>query len=356
MDMNGNLFFHEWRPFVAFKQQPKIHNNTETGNNSNNTGLALVILNQPITKNFDLKLIQLWRNSSVSFCVDGGINQLFAWQKRMRQLTTTTQLTLSEIRTFEILQGYFPDYICGDLDSVDSEILSFYESKGSKRIQLNNQELTDFEKTLRFAVTCIRQVSGCGGQRSGEEVCQSHIDPELLLTNSTIKSNNQFSLIEAIKCAELKAVNFDQIYVVCDFGGRVDHSISNLNSLYTKCLAPLETYILSSESITFLLKKGVNVIYADSDLFSVPPMGGYCGFFPFGQEAIVSTFGLKWNVHSKRMSFGGVVSSSNEFSGVVSEEEVEFIARGNFAGKIDVKRMHVIIQTDQQLIWTMSIK
>ncbi len=316
--MNEN-FIHEWWPFEVFKNR--------SPNNINNKKVALVILNQPITENLNLKLISLWRNSSLRLCVDGGINQLFTWQKQILNSTGLSQIDRDESQLF------FPDYICGDLDSVDLKILKIYESKGSICVQLHNQNLTDFEKSLRFAINCIRN-----GQ----------IDRDLINHNAQV---SEFSLTED-RISTLRPADFDQIYSVCDFGGRLDHSISNLNTLYSQCVSQMNSFILGSESITFLLKKGLNVIYADFDDLLVPGM--YCGFFPFGCEAVVSTYGLKWNLNHKKMKFGSLVSSSNEFTGVVTNDEIKFIQQKNL--KIDIERKHVIVLTDEQLIWTMSIK
>jgi thiamine pyrophosphokinase len=317
--MNEN-FVHEWRPFEAL-------NNINSSSSAAHKHVALVILNQPITENLDLKIISLWRNSSIRICVDGGLNQLFYWQKRALASTTLSSSDRDES------QLYFPDYVCGDLDSADIDILKLYEARGSIRIQLYNQDLTDFEKTLRFAVNCIRN-----GQLDTGLV--NHSD-----------QSSEFSLTED-RIASLRPASFDQIYTVCDFGGRLDHAISNLNTLYSQCVSEMNAFILSSESVTFLLKKGLNVIYADDgDLFAP---ARYCGFFPFGREAVVSTYGLKWNLTRKTMKFGSFVSSSNEFSGVVSEDEMRLIREKNV--RVDVERMHVIVVTDEQLIWTMYIK
>lgn len=308
--MNDN-FVNIWEPFNGLQNHKA--NDSETKN------LALVILNQPITENISSRLINLWRNSVVRICVDGGVDQLFKWQKKM---LTSAKINLEESKE---IQSYFPDYILGDLDSCSLERSYFYESKGSKRFQLYNQDLSDFQKTLKFLVSCIRE----GG-----------IDSDLIKSNSKMKSDIQ----------NIINVDFEQIYSVCDFGGRVDHCIANMHSLYIENVQRFQTYILSDESLTFLLKKGVNLIYIDNDLYC----GTYCGFFPLGNEAIMNTFGLKWNIYNRNVKFGSFVSSSNEMIGVVTDEEKKFIDNENI--QVDIERRHILIKTDQPIIWTMSIK
>ena len=61
----------------------------------------------------------------------------------------------------------------------------------------------------------------------------------------------------------------------------VDHSIANLSKLYqinasSDANTTLNTYIISEESITFLLNCGINHI----NLNQKEILGTYCGIFP----------------------------------------------------------------------------
>lgn len=313
--MNGN-FVHTWSPFESFKQQQK--------HSRYNNHLALIILNQPIAERNDLKFMQLWQRSVVRFCADGGANQLYQWQEQA--LSKRDKFSHTDIQE---IQEFYPDYICGDFDSIDSPVIEHYKSKGTKCFQLKNQDLNDFQKTLRFAVYCVKE------GLVDEEIAVKYKYP---LTKEDIK--------------KLVNVNFNQIYSVCSSGGRIDHSIANLHSLYLECIQSLQTYILSDESVSFLLKRGINIIYVDNASYC----DKYCGYFPLGHAAKVTTFGLRWDVSDKPMQFGVFVSSSNQFSSdsQVTAGERLFIAEHKL--NCDVSRKHVIIETDQPLIWTMSIK
>lgn len=325
MDMNGN-FVHIWKPFESLTQQQQTRNNNN--NNNNNSQLALIILNQPIAEKNDLKFVQLWKRSAVRFCVDGGANQLNQWQKQaLNKHDKFCDRDLQEI------QDWYPDYICGDFDSIDSPVIEHYKLKGAKCFQLKNQDLNDFQKTIRFAVNCVKE-----GLVDEEIVGNSSMSCKYPLTKGDLK--------------KIVNINFDQIYSVCGSGGRIDHSIANLHSLYLECIQTLQTYILSEESVSFLLKRGINIIYVDNESYC----DKYCGYFPLGHAAKVTTFGLRWDVVDKPMQFGVFVSSSNQFSSdqFIAEEERQFIAKHKL--NCDISRKHVIIETDQPLIWTMSIK
>jgi thiamine pyrophosphokinase len=256
--------------------------------------------------------------------------------------------------------SFVPDYICGDLDSVDEVIKLEYESKGSKSIRLYDQDATDFQKTLKFLA----------------ELCQ--VPPSIVFSldksppprssSSSTSTTNKFSQIE-------------NIFVFCEFGGRIDHSLAIFSSLYDPCLTPtssssssssssskeekrscLNVYTVSSESITFLLRVGTNIIYLDSAKGSQGAksdeaglVGKYCGLFPMGRPAVVTTRGLKWNLNRQLLEFGKFISSSNEFC--VEENKSGRIGIDDVFRDLnyDKKRRHVLIKTDQPLIWTMSI-
>lgn len=304
--MNDNTV-HLWRPFEGFQE-------------TLDTKFALVILNQPIPESLDNILVKLWENSAVRLCADGGFNQLAIWEHKMQKHAK------EKIENISIL----PDYVCGDLDSIDLTEVCHSMEKGTKFFQLNNQDMTDFHKTLRFAVNCVRN---------------KEIDQEII--NHNIKTEFSFKSSDV---AELVQTDFEQIYSICDIGGRTDHCIGNFNTLYRDTLVNFKIYLVSSESMTFLLKKGINIIYIDDELHC----GQYCGFFPLGCPAIITTYGLKYNVYNKQMKFGSFVSSSNEFNSNITTEEKLFIESRRI--EVDLGRNHVIIETDNPLLWTMSIK
>lgn len=256
-----------WKPFNALM-------------NPSGCKFAFILLNQPIQEWLNEYFTCLWKNATVRICADGASNRLFEWSKKRQD-------------------KFIPDYIIGDLDSVHHEIRDYYQNQGTKVLKIKCQDSTDFTKCLRFASECL-----------GKLDFTNFADLQPLITSR---------------------IEFDSIYCFCGFGGRFDHAMSNINSLYSSCIKDLCTYIVSDESFTFLLNKGKNLIYFRNDSYS----GKYCGYFPIGCRTVVTTKGLKWDLESKTCAFGGLVSSSNEFN---------------------TDNDYVTVETENELLWTMSIK
>ena len=201
-----------WNPLNPFENETTIP-------------FVLIILNQPINENNERYLRILWSKSCLRVCADGAANRVYEWSKRY----------------YEEL-NYVPHYICGDLDSLRSEIGEFYKNNGTKIIRLHNQNYTDFHKTLKFSINCLKK---------------SQFDEEL------------FENVDHFQDLDLKRVNFNRVYIFCNLSGRVDHSIANLSTLYqinasSDADTTLNTYIISEESITFLLNCGINHINFNS--------------------------------------------------------------------------------------------
>jgi len=257
-----------WKPFDIFTDQAEENK------------FAFILLNQPITDINEAYFLKLWSKSVIKLCADGAANRLYEWN-----------VSRGHLRNINLI----PDYICGDLDSIKPEIKEYYQKCGTKVVSLACQDFTDFHKTLQFAITC-----------SQNEDSQSSETPT-------------------------RRYNFSTIYCFCNFSGRLDHALANLHSLYSSSLSSFCTYIVSDESLTFLLRRGENRIFVESEF-----CGKYCGFFPVGSATKVTTQGLKWNLSDDLCSFDGLVSSSNEFD----------LSSG-------VK--HVSIITERPILWTMSI-
>ena len=112
--------------------------------------------------------------------------------------------------------------------------------KGTKIIQMQDQDSTDFQKCLSFIKT--------------------H-DPSI------------------------------QTWIVLGaLGGRLDHCMASIHTLHT--LPDKRIFLFSNESLAFLLTKGQHTIKGDTTL-----VGPTCGLLPIGvPEAILTTQGLKWNL------------------------------------------------------------
>eukprot|EP00924_Labyrinthula_sp_SR-Ha-C_P013071 snap_masked-scaffold_12-processed-gene-8.31-mRNA-1 protein AED:0.08 eAED:1.00 QI:0/-1/0/1/-1/1/1/0/249 len=97
--------------------------------NCETKSLALIILNNSsinVSNRFNL-FQNLWNNSVVRVCADGGAQVLYNSKENL-----------------------IPDAICGDFDSLDSKILEDYQKKGVKIVQDEDQDSTDLQKCLNY--------------------------------------------------------------------------------------------------------------------------------------------------------------------------------------------------------------
>ena len=112
------------------------------------------------------------------------------------------------------------------------------------------------------------------------------------------------------------------IAVFGGLGGRADQAFSQLHHLYTIAQGSLsligELYLITAESVIFLLKKGQNSIPA--------PVGtGFftenVGIIPIGRPSIITTRGLEWDVEHWSTEFGTQMSTSNHIKADTVEIE-----------------------------------
>lgn len=94
--------------------------------------IALIVINMPLGGMID-KFKNLCNIASVKSYTDGGSSQVFNV-------------------VGEEQEKYLPDYISGDFDSVDPDILNFYKEKGVEIIPTPDQNETDLTKCLRILI------------------------------------------------------------------------------------------------------------------------------------------------------------------------------------------------------------
>ena len=173
-----------------------------------------------------------------------------------------------------------PNVIIGDLDSLRTDVKRYYETKSDKTkvIQVIDQDRHDLDKTLQHI----------------------HDNREYIITATT-----------STKTATTTTSNVDnqKIYllVLGALGGRFDHDMANINTLFkwTKHFDSL--ILLSEENMVQLLEPGRHEIIPDRNL-----EGPTCGLIPIGFPVQnISTSGLKWNLTKQGLTFGGLVSTSN---------------------------------------------
>ncbi|RMX42416.1 hypothetical protein pdam_00004894 [Pocillopora damicornis] len=221
-DVNYWIMATEWTPLACLSSCMQRNKDKELK-------VALIVINMPLGGMFD-KFKKLCNIASVKSYTDGGSSQVF-------NIVGEEQ------------EKYLPDYISGDFDSVDPDILNFYKGKGVEIIPTPDQNETDLTKCLR-----------------------------ILISNKSISE-------------------FDQIVVMNAFGGRLDHTMANIETMFhiTK-LTNKPLYLMSEDSVACLL--------------------------------------MPVNTGDGQLEFGTLVSTSNTYdgSGVVT------------------------IETDTTVLWTMGVK
>lgn len=142
-----------------------------------------------------------------------------------------------------------PDYIIGDLDSIDLNTVKFYDGK-SQLIHYTRQSDTDVEKVLKFIV-------------------RKKYD-------------------EAVLCAGT--------------GDRLDHTLTNLSLVY-RYFKQIKVHVLHETTIMTPIS-GQNIIKTTP--------GEQISLIGFNQETIVTSQGLKYQLLGAQICFGVFDSQSNE--------------------------------------------
>lgn len=183
--------------------------------------------------------------------------------------------------------SYIPDLISGDFDSIKAEVLDYYKEKNVEIIETQDQNYTDFTKCLKIVFN------------------------------------------------KIKSLEIERIIVLGGLGGRFDHQLSNINTLYKmrdcKFDANIQIYLISQTSVVFLLFKGKNTIEINTgfedEMCGLIPIGGLCEH--------VTTSGLKYNLDGQQLEFGHLISTSNSYDG---------------------SKKPVFVDTNKSLLWTMEMK
>ncbi|KAH8882885.1 thiamine pyrophosphokinase [Thozetella sp. PMI_491] len=207
---------------------------------------ALIMLNQPL---HHLGVIRrLWKNSFTHVAADGGANYLCAASREGGQ------------HSFADLE-----VIIGDLDSLTDESRAYFEQGPGRTRVIHNpdQYSTDFTKAVQY----VRDMNA------------SSVD----------------------------------IVALGGLGGRVDQGLSQIHHLYLfqkgSRYEEGRMYLVSGESITFLLKAGTHTIQVRDGGEEV--FGKHVGIVPVKEPSVISTKGLEWDVTDWETEFGGQMSTSN---------------------------------------------
>ncbi|KAJ6107729.1 hypothetical protein N7523_009052 [Penicillium sp. IBT 18751x] len=290
---------------------------------------ALLILNQPINESaFGV----LSEHASYIICADGGANRLYDMMKKRGREATE-----------------LPDRIVGDLDSLRPLVRQHYEKLGVSVVEDPDQYSTDFTK-------CLKYLNG--------HVAEIIASPRQQKLDSIAKHDNALGDVQAQSAYPPTL----EIVILGGLGGRVDQAFSQIHHLYMmtqnqrelreasqantdsqidKPAAGGNLYLVSEESITFILQEGKNIIRApatkrpdiqaessqlqtdDSEILrkrkrDQEPEHFFeenIGIIPISAAASITTKGFEWDVEDWRTEIGGQISTSNHIRADTVEVE-----------------------------------
>ncbi|PLB42679.1 thiamine diphosphokinase, partial [Aspergillus candidus] len=297
---------------------------------------ALLVLNQPINENaFGV----LAGRARAIVCADGGANHFYEMMKGHDKEDTD-----------------LPTLIIGDLDSIKPHVRSHYEKHGVSIVHDADQYSTDFTKALKYL--------------------RSH-EGDFLPSQS---SSSPSSAAEKAEAAAAAAAAEEEkpslsILIMGGLGGRVDQAFSQIHHLYLMtqeeqqqqqqqsttqkdAASPTERprkrkrnnlYLISSESITFILQPGQNKISTPrTNRPHHPPttttttttqerkpapeekedylLEENIGIIPLSGPARITTHGLQWDVTDWKTEIGGQLSTSNHVRADMVEIHVDGVA------------------------------
>ncbi|KRQ86933.1 Thiamine pyrophosphokinase [Caloramator mitchellensis] len=167
------------------------------------------------------------KNTDYIFCADGGANYVY-----------------------EI--GLVPDFLIGDFDSINMDVLSEFQNKGINIIQYpQEKDFTDTELCINKAIEM-----GCS-----------------------------------------------VICIIGGVGGRIDHTLANLNILHYINTKGAKGYFVTDEFNIYLVSNEIELIGSKGDLISIIPI--------FNDAKGLSTKGLKYGLENSTIEFGKPLGISN---------------------------------------------
>ena len=137
-------------------------------------------------------------------------------------------------------------------------------------------------------------------------------NPEKVVRLNTMKDDTD--TMAALKIGIEKG--FEVFYMYGCGGGRLEHTIANIQSLIYLKDRDLKGYIMEGEGMTFVMR--------DESVSFKETMEGYVSLFSLDPKITgVTEKGLKYGLDNAELTYGFPLGVSNEFTGVKSDITVE---------------------------------
>ncbi|KAL1964421.1 hypothetical protein VTN77DRAFT_6979 [Rasamsonia byssochlamydoides] len=304
---------------------------------------AILVLNQPINER---AFVAIRKHACFILCADGGANRYYDLMKSRGKVDTD-----------------LPSAIVGDLDSLLPHVRQHYTDRGVPILHDPDQYSTDFTKCLKY----LRA-------NAAEIVTKSRLHPQS--DDVSLKDEQQ---------QQRQDVCLD-VLILGGLGGRVDQAFSQIHHLYAmtrqsqqhqeaergdvesrpeeskekKTKKREDLYLISEESISFVLQPGQNTILTPGTNrpgVAVPPPSGTpppplpshqalpeeestttenkpcdyddyyleenVGIIPLNGPSVITLRGFEWDVTDWRTEIGGQISTSNHIRADVVQVETD---------------------------------
>ncbi|KXZ55197.1 hypothetical protein GPECTOR_3g341 [Gonium pectorale] len=229
--------------------------------------------------------------------------------------TATTTVTTAVDPATALRLAHLPDVVLGDLDSLRPDVRQFYTSHGVPFVDLSyDQDTNDLTKAVQLIedrfIRPAAAGSGAGAGTAGPGPGAPEPDPD---------------------------PDHHQIVVVGALGGRLDHTLANLNTLHA--FPHLAICLWGDGNLVRLVRPGSARMHPDRSY-----EGPTCGLIPMAGPVTATSTGLQWNLDRTTMRVGGLVSTSNLLAG----DEVIVQADGPLLWSTE---LHAEPRTDAGELW-----
>jgi thiamine pyrophosphokinase len=228
------------------------------------------------------------------------------------------------------------------LDSIRPTVREYYDKLGVSVLEDPDQYSTDFTKCLKYLNAHAAEIIASPRQGEKDSAKSNGRSPAESISASVSQSNQ--SPLEIVILGGLGGrvdQAFSQVhhlYMMTQTQCRIRENESNLSSSNNKPAAGGNLYLVSEESITFIIQKGKNIIYTPAtNRADVTTVSGSeadkssstkkqklerdaepeyffeenIGIIPLSAPASISTHGFEWDVKDWHTEIGGQISTSN---------------------------------------------